>query len=121
MRGVLGALDQLDGPEGGWSRRWRVPWASRRIRGDLVGWGALSSGGLVVAVLQLPGRASLARWRPGPLGGWWHLLYRAERLAGLVDECVGVSPKAGGPGRQLPVEGGGGPKVAWHGGLQSLC
>ena len=43
-------------------------------------------------------------------------------LAGLVNECVGVSPKAGGPGRQLPVEGGGGggPKVAWHGGLQSL-
>ena len=109
--GVLGALDQLDGPGGGWSCRWREPWTSRRIEGNLVGWGSFSNGGLVVAVLQLPGRAALARPRPGPLGGWWNLLSRAEHLAGLVDECGGVSAKAGGPGRELPAEGGGGPVV----------
>ena len=107
MCGVLGALDQLDGMEGGWSRRWRVPWTSRRSRGTLVGWGALHNVGLGVAVLQLLGRAALARPMPGPSGGWWHLLSQAEHPAGLVDECGGVSAKAEGPGQQLPAEGGG--------------
>ena len=79
----------VGGREGGWSRRWWVPWA----------------------VLRLPGRGALALSRPGSLGWWWHLISLVEHLAGLVDECGGVSAKAGGPGRELPAEGGGGPVV----------